>query len=157
MLLLLFLALSLRASEDTTIEIVSHPESSMSTPMRNICDDMILYYFKGNGVHIRDQIKPYLERRLNQSWKRTKIQALESVPLGRESVQLEPELERFIIKKVSQALEEAFAEEHQTRLRYQSEARERLTKNKVAVITTVTNMVTALVTAGITLAIAFGT
>ncbi len=162
-LLLCFISLNLVCSDSSShipsiiTEMPSTPIPSDSTPIRDICDDMINYYFKGNGEQIRDQIKPYLQRRLDASWKKTKIRQLEQVPLHRSSIQLDPLIERYINKKVSQALEEALTEEHQTRLRYQSEAGEKISKNQVAVITAITGVITAAITAGVTLAIALAT
>lgn len=161
-LLLLLLSLRIWPSEDSgphdiVIELTPMSDASMSTPNRDICDEMIYYYFKGNGEKIRDQIKPYLQRRLQSSWKRQKLASIESIDLKRSSTVVNHEIERYINKKVSQAMEEAFEEEHETRMRYQSEARERCSKNKVAAITALTGVVTAAIAAGVTLAIAFGT
>jgi len=165
MLFLLLVVLNIYASEsshEVAIEMAAvtdtpQAESSMSTPTRDICDEMIYYYFKGNGEKIRDQIKPYLQRRLQSSWKRKKLTSIESIDLKRSSTVVDPGVERYINKKVSQAMEEAFQEEHETRLRYQHEARERCSKNQVAAITAITGVVTAAIAAGVTLAIAFGT
>lgn len=141
-----------------TIEMTTPiPDNSMDTPLRDLCDDMIYYYFKGNGTKIRDQIKPYLERKLNSSWKRQKISRMQGLELKRSSVKIDPDIERFITKRVSQAMEEAFMEEHEVRMRFQNEADSKVTKNQVAVITAVTGVVTAAITAGVTIAIAFGT
>lgn len=165
MLYLLFLVINIYASESSHDSVIEMPNvvesqlvgSSMSTPIRDLCDEMIHYYFKGNGEHIRDHIKPYLQRRLDSSWKKQKLSRLNDIDLKRLSVKVEPDVERYINKKVSQAMEEAFQEEHETRMRYQTEARERCSKNKVAAITAITGVVTAAIAAGVTLAITFGT
>jgi len=161
-LILLLLSLSIWPSDDSgphdiVIEMTPMSDSSMNTPTRDICDEMIHYYFKGNGEKIRDQIKPYLQRRLQSSWKRQKLASIESIDLKRSSTVVNPEIERYINKKVSQAMEEAFEEEHETRMRYQTESRERCSKNQVAAITAITGVVTAAIAAGVTLAITFGT
>lgn len=159
-MLFIFLCWSLfmvAADQEISIEMTTPiPENSGDTPLRDLCDDMIFYYFKGNGEKIRDQIKPYLERRLNSSWKRQKINRMQNIELKRLSSTIEPDIERYINKKVSQSMEEAFDEEHQTRMRYQTEAGERCSKNQVAVITAITGVITAAIAAGVTLAITFG-
>lgn len=156
---LLFHSIYLYASDmgEITVDTNKLSELSISTPTRDICDEMIHYYFKGNGEKIRDQIKPYLQRKLQSTWKRQKLDRIEAMNLKRSSTVVDSDLEKYINKKVSQAMEEAFEEEHQIRMRYQSEVRERCSKNQVAAITAITGVVTAAIAAGVTLAIAFGT
>lgn len=143
--------------KEVTIEMEPISEASMSTPTRDICDEMIYYYFKGNGEKIRDQIKPYLQRRIQSPWKKQKLSSIQSIDLKRSSTIVDPEVEKYINKKVSQAMEEAFEEERRERIHFEAEARERCSKNQVAAITAITGVITAAIAAGVTLAITFGT
>jgi len=162
---LLLVVVSIYASEisDVVVDINSAASSalgassSLDTPVRDICDEMIYYYFKGNGIHIRDQIKPYLQQRLASPLKKKKLARLDDIELKRASTKVEPEIEDYINKKVSRAIEDAFQEEYRRRIHYQEESHSRLTKPKAAIITAITSLVTAGITAGVTLAITFGT
>jgi len=160
---LLLVVVSIYASDNSDVVVdVSLAASSISitpsldTPVRDICDEMIYYYFKGNGEHIRDQIKPYLQQRLASPLKKKKLARLDDIALLRASTKVDPDVQDYINKKVSRAIEDAFQEERRRRIHYQEESHSRLTKPKAAVITAVASLITAGITAGVTLAITFG-
>lgn len=169
MLFLLFLFLSVNAADNTecSISVIPSTTSLQSSDSPNmyvgnrldVYDGMMCYFFKGNGTTVRDQIKPYLQRNMQKAKRHSKLIKLEQLPIDKLTANEidDDHLKQYINKKVSKALEEAFSEEHQIRMRYQQESQEKLTKNQVALITALTSLSAAIITAGVTIAVTMTT
>lgn len=157
MLYLLLLFLPCYAADNECKITIQHQSESSDSPTRtDVYDSMMLYFFKGNGTEVRDHIKPYLQRKMQRAKRNSKLLQLQEIPfekVAQNEYEIKPQLQDYINKRVSKAMEEAFKEEHAVRMRYQFESEQKLTKSKAAIITGITTMITAVVTAGVTIAI----
>lgn len=98
-------------------------------------------------------IKPYLHQGLIKENRRSKLMKLQSVPVDQWSTyKPNEELEMYINKRVNKAMEHALVDENAIKLKYKSEAEERVTKKKVAIITAITAIITACLAAGVSIA-----
>lgn len=150
MKLLLFCFIPLFASE-----IAIHIPQPKDSPERiHAIEHMMDYFFKGNGVEIRDEVRPYLQARLNKTKRLSKIAKIDAIS---SSARIDEEIASYINKTVSKAIEAAYIEEKNARLRYQEEAHQRYPKTKVVLITSITSIITALIGAGITIAVSLTT
>lgn len=114
-------------------------------------------FFQGNNVEVNGLLKPYVCRHIKQRKRLSAIKALKSLTVARKSLdesadtELTEELKSFIAEVMADALDEACEEKEHYRL----ESNRRVTRPRVAVITTVGAFLSACITAGVTLAIHF--
>lgn len=154
MLIFLFLFLSLKASEIELSTITTG--SSSSTPSRDIMDALALRFFK-NDDKLLERLRPLLESKIELALTKKKIPPSITLLIDEENLTLDPNLERFMATTITKAMKIAFDSEIQSKLQYQEQAADRISKPKVALITSIATVITALITAGVTVAVAFGT
>lgn len=126
------------------------------TPTREIAEIMINHFFEGNGESIRDRLRPHLERKLENTKRKSKLIRVKNIPPGDSPDRIDGDIAKFISRKVSQAMEDALKEQTDSASHYQNEAANRVTKKKVALIASATSILTALAAAGVTIAVTFG-
>lgn len=124
---------------------------SLPTPPHELCEQMIDYFFKGNGEHIRDRILPKLQRQLENVWHHKKVTRLQTLTVSERK--LDPSIEKFIVKRVAYAMEEALDEERSERERFESEAKNRVTKTRAALLTAAATIISALITGGLSIGV----
>lgn len=136
--------------------VISLQDYQEHTPTREIAEIMISHFFDGNGESIRERLRPYLERKLESTKRKSKLIRVKNIPSGDSPDRIDGDIAKFITRKVSKAMEEALQEQSDAALRFQNESANRVTKKNVALITSVTSILTALAAAGVTIAVTFG-
>jgi len=136
--------------------IISLQDCQEHTPTREIAEIMISHFFDGNGESIRERLRPHLERKLESTKRKSKLIRVKNISPGDSPDRIDGDIAKFITRKVSKAMEDALQEQSDAALRFQNESANRVTKKNVALITSVTSILTALAAAGVTIAVTFG-
>lgn len=133
----------------------SNLHSLIYTETGDISDGIMDVYFRGNAQSIRTILRPYICKHIDD------ITVVERMDLQSElelsSSNSSDRISEKIADLVAQAVEEALKDERKKSIDLEERVSERITKTKVALIAAVTTISSALITAGVTIAVTFNT
>lgn len=133
----------------------SNLHSLLYTETGDISDGIMNVYFRGNAQSIRTILRPYICKHIDD------ITVVERMDLQSElelsSSNSSDRISEKIADLVAQAVEEALKDERKKSIDLEERVSERITKTKVALIAAVTTVSSALITAGVTIAVTFNT